>query len=300
LLPDEALARIRTLSITRVITVPAWLALLKRALERDLRNGDTVAPAPAALRGHTRRAFGADFEHFVCGGAPLADAVADFFHSVGVPVVQGYGLTETSPVVATNITNGLRRGSVGRPLSGTETGISEAGEILVRGPHVAARYRLDSGRAENVADDKGWFHTGDLGHLDTDGFLYVTGRIKTTIVLSSGKNVQPEEIENRLQDCRDLAEVCVIALGDGNSQAGEEICLVAVPAHGPNDKPEAMSADMEQALRRRIREALISLAPHKRPRRVILRDQALPRNASGKLLRAQLAEWARAQVEPQS
>jgi len=300
LLPDEALERIRSLSITRVITVPAWLALLKRALEREARNGNTGTPSSSALRNHTRRAFGADFEHFVSGGAPLADAVADFFEIVAVPVVQGYGLTETSPVVATNITSGLRRGSVGRPLSGTETSISEAGEILVRGPHVAACYRLDSGCAQSVADDKGWFHTGDLGHVDTDGFLYVTGRIKTTIVLSSGKNVQPEEIETRLQACEDLAETCVIALGDGNSQGGEEIGLVAVAASHLTAHCRATHEDIEQSLQRRIREALASLAPHKRPRRVILRDEPLPRTVTGKLLRGEVTAWARAQLEARS
>jgi long-chain acyl-CoA synthetase len=293
LLPDEVLERMRTLGITRVITVPAWLALLKRALARDAQSSST-------LRSHTRQAFGADFEHFVCGGAPLADEIADFFETAAVPVVQGYGLTETSPVVATNVRSDLRRGSVGRPLSGTEAHISEAGEILVRGPQVAARYRLDSGSAQPVTDDAGWFHTGDLGHLDSDGFLYVTGRIKTTIVLPSGKNVQPEEIEARLQTGEDFAEVCVVATGDGNSGGGEEICLVAVPSSRFVADCEAALEDVEQALQRRIRECLACLAPYKRPRRVILRGEPLPRTVTGKLRRADVTKWARMHVERQS
>lgn len=296
LLPDEALARIRALSITRAVAVPAWLALLKRALERNAREGIDANVSASTLRSHARRAFGSDFEHFVCGGAALSDDIAEFFDTVGVPVVQGYGLTETCPVVATNTTAGKRRGSVGRPLAGTETEISPEGEILVRGPHVAGCYRLDGGREQSVADARGWFHTGDLGHLDTDGFLYVTGRIKTTIVLASGKNVQPEEIEARLQACDGVAEAGLIALGEANSARGEELCLVVVPADTVPGGHQPPSAHADAALEQRIREALAALAPYKRPRRLILRAQALPRTASGKLLRAELGEWAQQQA----
>jgi long-chain acyl-CoA synthetase len=283
----------RALSITRVVTVPAWLALLKRTVERNARNDSAGSPSNSALRSHARRAFGTDFEHFVCGGAPLADEVAEFFDTLGAPVIQGYGLTETCPVVATNILSGRRRGSVGRPLSGTETGFSAAGEILVRGPHVAGRYRMDGDSRECVADDSGWFHTGDLGHQDSDGFLYITGRLKTTIVLASGKNVQPEEIETRLQACDAVTEAGVVALGDARSVRGEEVCLVAVPAG------DAVN-DSGPVLEDRIREALAGLAAYKRPRKVLLRTQPLPRTASGKLLRDELAQWAMTQLKTRS
>ncbi len=300
LLPDDALGRIRGLAITRVVTVPAWLALLKRALESSARNGGTRKPTKTELRNHARRALGSDFEHFVSGGAPLADAVADFFETVGAPVIQGYGLTETGPVISTNIRGGIRRGSVGRPLSGTETRFSDAGEILVRGPQVAGRYRLDTGSQQSVADDNGWFHTGDLGHLDADGFLFVTGRIKSTIVLASGKNVQPEEIESQLQDCDAISEACAFSLGEANSARGEEICLVAVPSPGFVDACNASGDDVEATLQSRVRDALASLAPHKRPRRLFLKEQPLPRTASGKLRRADLVEWAKTQMESPS
>ncbi len=296
LLPHDALVRMRTLSITRVVTVPAWLTLLKRALEHGARADGTGRPSPSRLRAHARCAFGADFEHFVSGGAPLADELVDFYQAVGAPVIQGYGLTETGPVVSTNTATGSRRGSVGRPLAGTETAISSAGEILVRGPHVATHYRLDDGVVESVADATGWFHTGDLGRLDSDGFLYVTGRSKTTIVLANGKNVQPEEIETRLQACDAVVEAGVIALGDGATERGEEICLVAVPAPDFASACRATNQDFEQAMQQRIRDALAALAPHKRPRRIILRDHPLPRNTAGKLRRPALADWAKNQI----
>jgi long-chain acyl-CoA synthetase len=298
LLPDEALDQIRGLGITRVVTVPAWLALLKRALDPETGRGDAASSSPSRRRTRARAALGTDFEHFVSGGAPLADGLAEFFETVGAPVVQGYGLTETGPVVATNLIRGIRRGSVGLPLDGTETKIAADGEILVRGPQVARFYRLDTGAAKSVSDDKGWFHTGDRGHSDADGFLYVTGRIKSTIVLASGKNVEPEEIEACLQGCDAVAEAGVVGLGDGNSVQGEEICLVAVPAQafkGAHGEPDG---DVRQALLGRIRDALASLAPHKHPSRVILRDEPLPRTTSGKVRRPALTDWVLA--EPRS
>jgi long-chain acyl-CoA synthetase len=296
LLPGEALERMRTLGITRVVTVPAWLALLKRTLEHGARNGGRGAPSSRALRSHARRALGADFEHFVCGGAPLADELDEFFHAIAAPVVQGYGLTETSPVVATNTLAGCRRGSVGRPLRGTETAISDDGEILVRGPQVAGRYRLEGGTAGPVADPQGWFHTGDLGHMDSEGFLYVTGRIKTTIVLANGKNVQPEEIETRLEGCDAVAEAGVVGITDENATRGAEICLVVVPAADLAGACGSAEAAFDQAMQVRIRQALGSLASYKRPRRVILRERPLPRTASGKLHRPELTEWVLAQA----
>jgi len=295
LLPDDALDQIRGLGITRVVTVPAWLGLLRRTLERKAGDGSAGPSSRSHQRTRARGAFGNDFEHFVSGGAPLADELADFFEAVGAPVVQGYGLTETGPVVATNAMGKIRRGSVGWLLDGTDTRIAADGEILVRGPQVASFYRLDTGAAKSVSDDKGWFHTGDRGHTDGDGFLYVTGRIKSTIVLANGKNVEPEEIEACLQDCDAVTEAGVIGLGDGNSVPGEEICLVAVPAQAFRGACSEPDGDVEQALLGRIRDALATLAPHKRPSRVILRDQLLPRTATGKVRRPALTEWALAE-----
>ena len=219
----------RALPVSRAARSAAASASPKPLIWRNPRR--SAGPSSRShQRTRARGAFGNDFEHFVSGGAPLADELADFFEAVGAPVVQGYGLTETGPVVAANAMGKVRRGSVGRLLDGTETLIAADGEILVRGPQVASFYRLDTGAAKSVSDDKGWFHTGDRGHTDGDGFLYVTGRIKSTIVLASGKNVEPEEIEACLRDCDAVTEAGVISLGDGNSVPDEEICLVAVPA----------------------------------------------------------------------
>ena len=285
LLPGDALREIRSLGITRMITVPAWLSLLMRELKHH------------PTRPSARQAFGRDFEHFVCGGAALADDIREYFDHLSAPVLQGYGLTETGPVVSTNTAKESRSGSVGKPLSGTEASIAENGEILVRGPHVAARYRLDGDVTEPVSDSEGWFHTGDLGCFDSNGFLYITGRAKSTIVLASGKNVQPEEVEACLEERAEVAEVAVLGLSDPRTRRGEEICAIVVPSQTFSENCQSAGEDAQQALRCMVTEAACVLAPHKRPKRIVVRPDALPRTAAGKLKRAMLAEWAKCHRE---
>ncbi|MDX1433572.1 MAG: class I adenylate-forming enzyme family protein [Gammaproteobacteria bacterium] len=287
LLPGEALAEMRALGITRVVTVPAWLALLARELRHR-----------APDRGAARDAFGPDFEHFVCGGAALPAALERYFSDLGAPVMQGYGLTETAPVIATNTLGERRDGSVGRPLPGTEVRVEASGEILIRGPQVASRYHLGADERADVADDERWFHTGDLGHLDAQGFLHVTGRAKSTIVLANGKNVQPEEIEACLDECDELAESGVVGLS--GERAGESVCAVVVPAESFRSRPGAAGGDPARGVRRVIDQALAPLAAYKRPRRVLVSDTPLPRTTTGKLCRPALRALAERLAEDAS
>jgi long-chain acyl-CoA synthetase len=163
--------------------------------------------------GKLRAALGGACTAAISGGAPLGSRLAHFFRGIGVTVLEGYGLTETSPAIAANLFSAARLGTVGRPLPGVTIRVTDDGEILAKGDIVFQGYWNNEAATAEVLDGDGWFHTGDLGSLDDDGYLRITGRKKEIIVTAGGKNVAPAVLEDRLR-AHPLISQCIV-VGDG-------------------------------------------------------------------------------------
>ena len=266
----------------------------KRVGERavDLRlAGRPLAPALRAklwvadrlVFSKLRARTGGRLRFFISGGAPLSADIAKFFHAAGMPILEGYGLTETSPVIAVNTFRHQRLGTVGLPIPQVEVKIAPDGEILTRGPNVMAGYYNKPQATAEALDSEGWFHTGDIGMLDGDGFLRITDRKKDIIVTAGGKNIAPQPIESlaktskfvssavMLGDRRPFPVMLIVPHFDNLSawaaqqgiQSADPAALVALP-------------EVHRKMEREVRTTLRDLAGFEMPKKFLL----LPRDFS--------------------
>jgi long-chain acyl-CoA synthetase len=160
-----------------------------------------------------RNVLGGKVDYAISGGAPLGDRLGHFFRGIGVPVLEGYGLTETTAAVSVNLPDDLRIGTVGRPLPGVTVGVAEDGELCFKGGQVMLGYWKNDEATAAAIDADGWFRTGDLGEFDADGFIKITGRKKEILVTAGGKNVAPAVLEDRIR-AHPLVSQCMV-VGDG-------------------------------------------------------------------------------------
>jgi long-chain acyl-CoA synthetase len=171
----------------------------------------TFDKADEELYANVRNVFGGRLRQATSGAAPIAKEILEFFYACGVPVLEGYGMTETATASTVSVVGDYKFGTVGRPLPGAEVRIAEDGEILIRGPHIFRGYYKMEDKSFGEIED-GWLHTGDLGSLDEDGFLSITGRKKDIIITAGGKNLTPANLENDLKQSRWISQA--IMYGD--------------------------------------------------------------------------------------
>jgi long-chain acyl-CoA synthetase len=227
---------------------------------------------------------GGNLRFFVSGSAPLSPRVSLGFRRLGIGLLEGYGLTETSPVVSFCSPDSTKGGSVGAALPSIEVRLEDVrpdgvGELLVRGPTVMAGYYKNERATNEVIDADGWFHTGDLALIDDDGDIFLKGRAKNVIVLETGKNVYPEEIEWEISRIPYIEEV----LARGGTRAGKEIVEVVIYPNRDRLEKEGLLEDTKETIWKEIKQRQRRLAPHKRIRKkdhVIIVEQPFPKTST--------------------
>ncbi len=313
--PKDVLGDMREKKIDFMIVVPAFMKLLKNTIEAEIRVlpedekilfEKSYAAAEYITDYSIRRQlfrsilakFGGNFYGFITGGAPLDPSVGEFFERIGIKVFQCYGLSETSPIISVDRGDDRKLMSVGLVLDSYDAKIDpETGELLVKGPSVMKGYYKNPEKTAEVLEEDGWLHTGDIGEFDSDGRLYITGRIKNMIVLSGGKKVFPEEVESVLEQNPNFAEVCVFGATrtSGAKDGTEEIMTVIVPteevlAKYPNE------SDLQAFIGHEVKNLSVQLAPYKRPVNIVVRKEPFPRTATRKVKRNVVKEQTLAVV----
>jgi long-chain acyl-CoA synthetase len=325
--PHELLHLIRARRVSVLVCVPKILDVLREHVSRAFPESMEPPPAGISIPGRWWRyrrvhsAFGFKFWSFVVGAAPLAPELEQFWRRMGFAVIQGYGLTETAPIVTLNHPfKGGKEGSVGTPIAGVEVRIAEDGEILVRGENVTSGYYVDNSQLPtansqhptpnaqlptansltpnaqrptprpdtDIFDSEGWLHTGDIGERDAQGRLFIKGRKKEMIVTPEGLNVYPDDVERILNEVPGVRESAVV----GVSAGGEERVHAVLVLEPGADRPDAVG-DI-------VREANQHLQDHQRIRAAsVWPGTELPRTeGTRKLKRAAVREWVAAGEQP--
>ncbi|MGC2258322.1 MAG: AMP-binding protein, partial [Candidatus Sulfotelmatobacter sp.] len=291
--PSEIIGTIRRERVSVLVSVPRVLQSLKQKLERDLEDRGKFERFRRRFRTSEgkhflrrwwifraiRRQFGWKFWAFICGGAALDAETEQFWDRLGYAAIQGYGLTETTSLISVNHPFKLGKGSIGKVLPGRDVKLAEDGEILIRGGGVASRYW---GAADaHVADEQGWYHTGDVGALDEAGNLYFKGRKKEVIVTPAGLNIYPEDLEAALRRQPEVKDCLVVGIERGGNA---EPCAVVIL------RGDAKVEDV-------VGRANQSLAEFQRMRMWVQWPQEdFPRTSTQKPRRNVIAEFAAKQV----
>ncbi len=296
---------IREQQPTHLILVPAFLEVMNRKIWTTARKSGKEGLLKAMMKvsdllrkvgidvrkklfASVLSAFGGKLELIICGGAKLDEEIINTFDSLGITILNGYGITECSPLISANRNRYRKPGSVGTPILACRVKIDNPdengeGEICVKGPNVMLGYYNNPEATAEVFDKDGFFHTGDYGKLDEEGWIYITGRKKNLIILSNGKNVYPEEIEADLQKVEGVAEVVVYA-GESRVQK-DKITIVAEIFPDSDLLKDKGITDLQAYFEDQVRQLNAKMPPYKAVKRVKLRDAEFQKNTSRKITR---------------
>ena len=296
---------IREQQPTHLILVPAFLEVMNRKiwttarktgkeglLKMMMKVSDCLRKVGIDLRkklfASVLSAFGGKLELVICGGAKLDEEIIRTFDSLGITILNGYGITECSPLISANRNKYRKPGSVGTPILACRVKIDNPdengeGEICVKGPNVMLGYYNNPEATAEVFDKDGFFHTGDYGKLDEEGWIYITGRKKNLIILSNGKNVYPEEIEADLQKVEGVCEVVVYA-GESKVQK-DKITIVAEIFPDADLLKDKGVTDMQAYFEDQVKLLNARMPSYKAVKRVKLRDAEFQKNTSRKITR---------------
>ncbi len=290
--PNEIVRQIKSRRVSVLVSVPKVLEVLKEHVSRTFP--DAATPDARDIHWakrwwiyrHVHRLFGFKFWAFVVGAAPLDPALEEYWSRLGFAVIQGYGLTETAPIVTLNHPLQKRRGTVGTPIAGVEVRVAPDGEILVRGENVTTGYYNAPGETAAAFED-GWLHTGDIGAMDDSGRLTIKGRKKEMIVTPEGLNVFPEDVERAINSQAGVIESAVVGASSGGA-SNERVHAVMVLEPGAD--PDAV-----------VRAANAQLDDHQRIRAFSSwPGERLPRTeGTGKLRRKDIQRWVAGAAAPE-
>ena len=287
--PTTLLKTMREAKTTAFIGVPRLFQLLQGTIERQAAREDT--PGETLIE-KAKAVMGGEIRVLVSGGASLSDAIYDGFLKFGMTIYQGYGMTETAPVLTVNAYQKSRRGSVGPAVEGVELKIENPdgdgiGEIIAKGPStMKAYYQNPTATAGAIRD--GWLYTGDLGYMDADGYLYLTGHCKDVIVPASGKNVYPVELEALYRNSPAISEICVVGIPyeDGSDTAIHAVIV-------PTSSDETTKAEIQDHLQAQAKQ----LPSYQQFHKFHLWDDALPKTEDGVIDRQHLRRSLQAHIE---
>ncbi len=271
-----------------------WLEIDKKGMRKKVRTAmalsDALLKIGIDLRGklfaQITGALGGNLRSIVCGGAPLNPQLIKDFNSFGIIVLEGYGITECAPLVAVNSPGKIKYRSVGQPVWGCQVKIDHpaedgTGEILVKGENVMLGYYKNEEATKEVFTEDGWFRTGDIGYIDDKNYIFITGRKKNVIILSNGKNVFPEEIEEYLGRCDMIAESVVI----GRNNANNEPVITAIVYPNYDMFKDVSKDEIYETIKAEVNKINKNLPSFKQIREIELRDTEFEKTTSRKIKR---------------